>query len=254
VRRQANQPADWTRCQPWIRLSASTCGLGSRKSRLIVTIRCQAHGFCSLSWNEGRRPARQGETVTKAQIERSTLLLLIAINGVMFVIELAAGWVAQSMGLIADSLDMLADAGVYGIALLAVGSSPLRKAQAAAASGCLQLALAGVVLVEVGRKLLCGSEPASGLMIGVSVVALAANAACLYLLRKHRHGEVHMRASWIFSTTDVQANVGVMIAGVLVALTGSPTPDLIIGVLVCGIVVRGGVRILREARREGRLL
>jgi cation diffusion facilitator family transporter len=192
--------------------------------------------------------------VTKAQIERSTLLLLIAINGVMFVIELAAGWVAQSMGLIADSLDMLADAGVYGIALLAVGSSPLRKAQAAAASGCLQLALAGVVLVEVGRKLLYGSEPVSGLMIGVSVVALAANAACLYLLRKHRHGEVHMRASWIFSTTDVQANVGVMIAGVLVALTGSPTPDLIIGVLVCGIVVRGGVRILREARREGRLL
>jgi cation diffusion facilitator family transporter len=192
--------------------------------------------------------------VTKAQIERSTLLLLIAINGVMFVIELAAGWVAQSMGLIADSLDMLADAGVYGIALLAVGSSPLRKAQAAAASGCLQLALAGVVLVEVGRKLLYGSEPVSGLMIGVSVVALAANAACLYLLRKHRHGEVHMRASWIFSTTDVQANVGVMIAGVLVTLTGSPTPDLIIGVLVCGIVVRGGVRILREARREGRLL
>jgi cation diffusion facilitator family transporter len=192
--------------------------------------------------------------VTKAQIERSTLLLLIAINGVMFVIELAAGWVAQSMGLIADSLDMLADAGVYGIALLAVGSSPLRKAQAAAASGCLQLALAGVVLVEVGRKLLYGSEPVSGLMIGVSVVALAANAACLYLLRKHRHGEVHMRASWIFSTTDVQANVGVMIAGVLVALTGSPTPDLIIGVLVCGIVVRGGVRILREARREGSLL
>lgn len=192
--------------------------------------------------------------MTKAQIERSTLLLLIAINGVMFVIELAAGWVAQSMGLIADSLDMLADAGVYGIALLAVGSSPLRKAQAAAASGCLQLALAGVVLVEVGRKLLYGSEPVSGLMIGVSVVALAANAACLYLLRKHRHGEVHMRASWIFSTTDVQANVGVMIAGVLVALTGSGTPDLIIGVLVCGIVVRGGVRILREARREGRLL
>jgi Co/Zn/Cd efflux system component len=106
----------------------------------------------------------------------------------------------------------------------------------------------------VGRKLLYGSEPVSGLMIGVSVVALAANAACLYLLRKHRHGEVHMRASWIFSTTDVQANVGVMIAGVLVALTGSGTPDLIIGVLVCGIVVRGGVRILREAQREGRLL
>ena len=186
--------------------------------------------------------------MTRAQVERGTLLLLIAINGVMFIIELAAGWVAESMGLIADSLDMLADAGVYGIALLAVGSSPVRKVQAAAASGCLQLTLAGVVLVEVARKWLHGSEPVSGLMIGVSAVALAANVACLYLLRKHRHGEVHMRASWIFSTTDVQANVGVIIAGVLVSLTASPMPDLIIGVLVCGIVVRGGIRILREAQ------
>jgi len=113
--------------------------------------------------------------VTRAQVERGTLLLLIAINGVMFIIELAAGWVADSMGLIADSLDMLADAGVYGIALLAVGSSPVRKVQAAAASGCLQLALAGVVLLEVARKWLHGSEPVSGLMVGVSAVALVAN-------------------------------------------------------------------------------
>jgi cation diffusion facilitator family transporter len=185
--------------------------------------------------------------VTTAQVERSTLLLLIAINAVMFIVELAAGWWAESMGLIADSLDMLADAGVYGIALLAVGTSSVRKAQAAAASGCIQLGLAFLVLVEVLRKWLYGSEPSSGLMIGVSVVALAANTACLFLLRKHRHGEVHMRASWIFSTTDVQANVGVILAGILVSVTASSAPDLIVGALVCGIVVRGGVRILRDA-------
>jgi cation diffusion facilitator family transporter len=186
--------------------------------------------------------------VTKAAVERGTLLLLILINGVMFIIELGAGWMAQSMGLIADSLDMLADAGVYGVALLAVGASSLRKAQAASASGCLQIGLAGLVLFEVLRRWIHGSEPVSGLMIGVSLVALAANVACLLLLRKHRHGEVHMRASWIFSTTDVQANVGVIVAGVLVALTASSAPDLIIGTLVAGIVARGGIRILREAR------
>jgi cation diffusion facilitator family transporter len=186
--------------------------------------------------------------VTTAQVERGTLLLLIAINGVMFVVELATGWWAQSMGLIADSLDMLADAGVYGVALLAVGASPVRKAHAAAASGCIQLGLACLVLVEVLRKWLYGSEPSSGLMIGVAVVALAANTACLYLLRKHRHGDVHMRASWIFSTTDVQANVGVILAGILVSATASSAPDLIMGAVVCGIVVRGGIRILREAR------
>jgi cation diffusion facilitator family transporter len=185
--------------------------------------------------------------VTTAQVERSTLLLLIAINGVMFIVEVATGWLAQSMGLIADSLDMLADAGVYGVALLAVGASSVRKAQAAVASGCIQLALASLVLIEVLRKWFYGSEPSSGLMIGVSILALAANTACLYLLRKHRHGEVHMRASWIFSTTDVQANVGVILAGILVSVTASSVPDLIVGILVCGIVVRGGLRILRVA-------
>jgi cation diffusion facilitator family transporter len=189
----------------------------------------------------------QDEPVTTAQVERNTLLLLIAINGVMFIVELATGWLAQSMGLIADSLDMLADAVVYGVALLAVGASAVRKARAAAASGCIQLAIAFLVLVEVLRKWLYGSEPSSGLMISVSIVALAANTACLYLLRKHRHGEVHMRASWIFSTTDVQANVGVILAGILVFVTASSAPDLIVGTLVCGIVVRGGIRILRDA-------
>ena len=186
--------------------------------------------------------------MSAANVERRTLLFLIAINGVMFFVELAAGWVAQSMGLIADSLDMLADAGVYGIALLAVGSSAMAKARAAAASGILQLGLAGLVLLEVARKSNHGSEPVSSLMIGVSLVALTANVACLYLLRQHRHGEVHMRASWIFSTTDVQANVGVIIAGVLVFVTGWSTPDLIIGALVCAIVARGGIRILRAAQ------
>ena len=165
----------------------------------------------------------------------------------MFIVELATGWLAQSMGLIADSLDMLADAGVYGVGLLAVGASSVRKAQAAAASGCIQLGLAFLVLVEVLRKWLYGSEPSSGLMVGVSVVALAANTACLYLLRKHRHGEVHMRASWIFSTTDVEANVGVILAGILVSVTASSGPDLLVGAVVCGIVVRGGIRILRDA-------
>lgn len=183
-----------------------------------------------------------------APVERRTLILLLAINAAMFVIELAAGWVAESMGLIADSLDMLADAGVYTAALLAVGSTARRKTHAATVSGLLQLALAAGVGVEVVRRAIQGSEPVSALMIGISVLALCANTACLALLQKHREGEIHMRASWIFSTTDVQANVGVIIAGLLVMLTESAWPDLVIGMAVCGLVVRGGVRILRQAR------
>ena len=180
-------------------------------------------------------------------VERRTLWWLLAINGAMFVLEFVTGWVAQSMGLIADSLDMLADAAVYTAALWAVGSTNRRKTHAALASGLIQVALALGVATEVARRAVAGSEPVSTLMIGISVIALAANTACVMLLRKHRHGEIHMRASWIFSTTDVQVNVGVILAGVLVMVTGSAWPDLVIGLAVCVIVLRGGVRILRQA-------
>jgi cation diffusion facilitator family transporter len=183
-----------------------------------------------------------------APVEKRTLVLLLMINGTMFAVELGAGWVAQSMGLIADSLDMFADAGVYAAALLAVGSTTRRKTHAAAVSGIVQLALAAGVAFEVARRAVEGSEPVSLLMITVSVLALLANSTCLVLLHKHRKGEIHMRASWIFSTTDVQANVGVIVAGLLVMLTRSAWPDLVIGLAVCGLVIRGAVRILRQAR------
>jgi cation diffusion facilitator family transporter len=184
----------------------------------------------------------------EAQVERRTLVLLFAINASMFLVELLAGLMAESTGLLADSLDMFADAGVYGAALLVVGSSRRRKARAAAVSGVIQLTLALVIVAEVGRRWFYGSEPMSIVMMSVSALALVANGACVVLLKKHRHGEAHMRASWIFSTTDVQANAGVILAGALVMITGSPLPDLVIGLAISGLVIRGGMRILAEAR------
>lgn len=183
-----------------------------------------------------------------AAVEKKTLVLLLAINAGMFVVELGVGLIANSMGLIADSLDMLADAGVYTAALLAVGSTMRRKTHAATVSGVLQLTLGIGLAFEIARRAVQGSEPVSVLMIAVSAAALCANTACVFLLRKHREGEIHMRASWIFSTTDVQVNVGVILAGVLVMLTGSALPDLVIGLAIVVIVVRGGIRILRQAK------
>jgi Co/Zn/Cd efflux system component len=129
-----------------------------------------------------------------------------------------------------------------------VGSSARRKAHAAAVSGAIQLALAVGLALEIARRAMTGSEPASVPMILISALALIANAACVILLRKHRDGEIHMRASWIFSTTDVQVNLGVIIAGLLVMATGSAWPDLVIGAAVCALLVRGGVRILKQVR------
>ena len=188
-----------------------------------------------------------------AALERRVLWTLLAINGVMFLVEAVAGWIGQSTGLMADSLDMLADAVVYGVGLYAVGRPLPVKARAALVSGVMQLALGAGVLIDVIRRVLGGSEPVSGLMVGGGLLALAANVACLVLISRHRRGGVHMRASWIFSRNDVIANVGVILSGALVALTGSRVPDLAIGALIAAVVSKGGIDIVREAREARRM-
>jgi cation diffusion facilitator family transporter len=180
--------------------------------------------------------------------QQTVLWVLLAINGAMFVLEAVTGWLAQSTGLVADSLDMLADATVYGISLYAVGRQASTKVHAARLSGVFQIVLALIVLFDVIRRFFLGSEPVSMLMMGVGAVAFGANLTCLALIAKHRNGEVHMRASWIFSVNDVLANLGVIAAGGLVLLLGSRLPDLIIGFVISLLVLRGGLRIIEEAR------
>lgn len=183
-------------------------------------------------------------------LEQRTLAALLTINSSMFVAELIAGWIAESTALLADSLDMLADATVYGIALYATGKSGSTQWTAAQVSGVLQIALGLGVLVEVIRRSVFGSDPTSHLIIGAGVVALAANLVCLRLIAKHRDGGAHMRASWIFSKNDVIANTGVIVAGLLVMASGSRVPDLVVGSIVAVVVVRGGVQILVDSSRQ----
>ena len=182
-----------------------------------------------------------------------TLWIVLGINAAMFVAEFIAGVVAQSTGLIADSLDMLADAAVYSVSLYAVGRSASLKNRAATLSGVLQILLAVSVAGEILRRTVMGSEPEPTLMIGVSLIALVANVICLALIAKHRDGEVHMRASWVFSKNDVVANVGVIAAGSLVLLLDQHWPDLVIGALIVFVVLRGGISIVSDAKRERRI-
>ena len=171
--------------------------------------------------------------------------ILLGINAAMFVFEMAVGIAAQSTGLIADSLDMFADAAVYGLALYAVGRAASMKARAAHMAGWLQLVLALGALQEVIRRFFLGSEPESMLMGGVGLLALAANVTCLVLVARKRHLGAHMKASYIFSANDVIANLGVIAAGGLVALTGSRYPDLVIGAIIGLVVLNGARRILQ---------
>jgi len=179
-------------------------------------------------------------------VQSKLLWTVLFINFTFFIIEITTGFISKSMGLVADSLDMLADSLVYGLSLWAVGSSVLRKKKVARLSGYFQLSLALIGLIEVIRRFI-GSEamPDYRIMIGVSILALIANGICLYLLQKSKSEEVHMKATMIFTSNDIIINSGVIAAGVLVLLTQSKYPDLIVGTIVFLIVVKGAFRILK---------
>ncbi|MBR8536732.1 cation transporter [Carboxylicivirga sediminis] len=184
--------------------------------------------------------------IESSDVQSKLLWSVLIINFVFFIIEMTTGLISKSMGLVADSLDMLADSFVYGLSLWAVGSTVLRKKKVARWSGYFQLTLALLGIIEVIRRFI-GSEamPDYRIMIGVSILALIANGICLYLLQKSKSKEAHMKASMIFTSNDVIINAGVILAGVLVLLTQSKYPDLIIGSIVFLIVVKGAFRILK---------
>lgn len=192
------------------------------------------------------------EIEIKDQEQKAVFYWLLGINAVMFIIEMSVGLLADSTALIADSLDMLADAVVYGVGIYAVGKTIVHKANAAKVSGYFQLALGLLILFDIARRATFGSGPESMLMMGMGGVALIANVICLAIIRKQKNGEVHMRASWIFSANDVIANIGVILAGVMVYLFDTRWPDLVIGFIVSIVVLRGAVLILKDARQEFR--
>jgi len=179
--------------------------------------------------------------------QKRLLWSVLVINFIFFIVEMVTGLISKSMGLVADILDMLADSFVYGISLMAVGETLIKKKQIAKIAGYFQITLAIIGFIEVLRRFF-GMEklPDFSAMIIVSIFALIANGICLYILQKSKSKEeAHMKASMIFTSNDVIINSGVIIAGLLVYWLNSNKPDLIIGTIVFIIVIQGALRILK---------
>ena len=184
--------------------------------------------------------------------ERRTLKRVLAINFTQVVVAGVVGVLAESIGLLGAALDNLADAAVYLVSLNAVGRGIAVEARAARLSAVLLIMLALGLLVEVVRRFVTGSEPIGLAMIVTAVVNAATNFLCLRLLRSHREEGVHLKASWIFTANDMLANLGVVASGMAVMFFNSPLPDLLIGLMVVGIVLKGGWDTLGEVRKARR--
>jgi Co/Zn/Cd efflux system component len=175
--------------------------------------------------------------------------MVLAINAVMFVVEGWAGLVAHSTSLLADALDMLGDALVYGFSLFVLARSARWLAGAGLAKGGFMLAFGLGVLGEALYKVFHPVMPGVETMRVVGVIALAANLVCFFLLYRHRSDNLNMSSTWLCSRNDLIANVGVLLAAGITYLLVSRWPDIIVGCIIAILFLRSAFSVLNQAIR-----
>ena len=182
--------------------------------------------------------------------QRRTLLIVLILNALLFLGLGIGGIMADSSALLANAVDNASDSIVYLISFVAIGRAASWKQGAALLSGILLLVFAAGVLIDVGRRWWFGTEPVGWTMMGLALVAAIVNLICLVLLRRDQSGDVNMEAAETFSLNDFASNGGILVAGGLVMWLDQAWPDLVVGMLVAAIAVKGGIEILRSAKKD----
>jgi len=137
---------------------------------------------------------------------------VLAINAMMFAVEVIAGLAAGSASLQADALDFLGDAGNYGLSLFVVGMALRYRARAALVKGATMAGFGLWVIGVAAWHAWHGTLPEALTMGGVGAAALIANAASFGLLWAYRGGDANMRSAWICTRNDVLGNLAVLLA------------------------------------------
>ncbi|PLX35206.1 MAG: cation transporter, partial [Hyphomicrobiales bacterium] len=183
---------------------------------------------------------------------RRALWLVIAINAVMFMVEIAAGLAAQSQALKADALDFLGDTATYTISLLVIGRSLQLRSRAALIKG-LSLAAFGLwVAAATLYRVWTGAVPDAPVMSLIAVLAFAANLTSALVLMKYKDGDANVRSVWLCSRNDAIGNLAVLAAAGGVWALASRWPDLIVAALMSGLFLSSAWQIITQALAEHR--
>ncbi|BAQ49404.1 cation transporter [Methylobacterium aquaticum] len=204
-----------------------------------------AGGTCACS---GGVPVFDGVDLRYKRV----LWTVIAVNGAMFLTEMAAGHLAGSQALQADALDFLGDTVTYGLSLAVIGASLRARATAALAKGLSLSVMAVWVFGSTAYHVLVLGVPKAEVMGVIGLMALAANLGSVLLLRPYKDGDANVRSVWLCSRNDAIGNVVVMVAALGVWGSASAWPDLAVAALMAGIFLTSSVQILRQAWAEYR--
>ena len=194
------------------------------------------------------------EITTLRGKHKNVLVIVLIINAVLFVVEAAAGLLANSTALLADSLDMLGDSLVYGFSLYVLWRSAAWKAKAALLKGAIMAVFGTGVLLEVVYKTISGIVPGAATMGMIGALVLLGNGICFLLLFRHRSDDLNMRSTWLCSRNDIIANLSVLVAAVGVKIFEASWPDILVGTAIAGLFLRSAYSVLHESLSELRIL
>jgi Co/Zn/Cd efflux system component len=192
----------------------------------------------------------QNKTYELNQLKKQQIKVLWAvllINSVMFVVELGIGINSDSLLLTEDSLDMLGDALVYGSILYVLKKGSKAQAGPALLKGMIMFLSAMAVFARACYEIEAGTTPEVRAMSAIGFIALLANLLCLYLLTRHRNDNLNMSSVWLCSRNDIIANISFLGATVLVFLTNSLLPDLIVGLLLTFLFAKSAGKVLSQS-------
>ena len=181
------------------------------------------------------------------------LVIIIAINLVMFFVEVIGGISSRSVALLADSLDFLGDATTYTISLLVIGLSLATRAKAGMFKGISLLVIATWVLGTTAYRIMYIEVPEPMTMGAVGIVAFGANVLSALLLLRYKDGDSNVRSVWLCSRNDAIGNLAVVIAASGIAASDTAWPDLIVAFVLAGLFLNSAVQIIRLSRAELKL-
>ena len=178
------------------------------------------------------------------------LWFVFILNFGMFFLELTLGYLYKSTALMADSLDMLSDAFVYGVSILVLMRCGHVKAKVSLIKGVVMTVMALYVAYELFSRTLNPTEPDGQIIASIGILALVVNAICFWLLSKYKEGDINLRSAWICSRNDMLANLGVIAAGLLVLYSGNQWPDFVIGAVIAALVLISSFRVMTDSMKE----
>ena len=182
--------------------------------------------------------------------QRRTLIKVLWINAIMFVAIVSAAFYGKSTALLSDSLDNLGDALTYGLSLYAIHRGNETKAKIALFKGGLIFLAASLVIAQVIHKIIYPVVPSYEVMSIFSIVGLAANGACLYLLWRHRNEDINMSSVFECSRNDIASNLSVILAAIGVWHFNSGTPDIVVATLLAVYLLNSSARVIWRAILE----